>query len=173
MPLLKHGRIVDDAWIAVADDAPLPEGAAIVSLERWQAEREQLAARNAPLGVRLGSDQPPTLIADDLGRFAVVALDFPTFKDGRGYSYARMLRERYKYAGEVRAVGEVLRDQFLFMHRCGIDAFEVASDKAEEDWRAALGEIDVFYQPGTAGGPSAIKLRRDRSRSDAYSWAAG
>lgn len=173
MPLLKHGRIVDDPWTAVADDAPLPQGAAIVSLERWQAEREQLQARNAPLGVRLGSDQPPTLIADDLGRFGVIALDFPSFKDGRGYSYARMLRERYKYAGEVRAVGQVLRDQFQFMHRVGIDAFEVAGDTAEEDWRAALGEIDVFLQPGVDGAPSAIKLRRDRSRANAYSWAAG
>ncbi len=172
MPLLKGGRIVDDPWTAVDDDMGLPESGAIVSLERWQAEREQLQARNAPLGVRLGSDQPPSLIADDLERFGVVALDFPTFKDGRAFSYARMLRERYKYAGEVRAVGEVLRDQFLYMHRCGFDAFEVASDKAEADWRAALAEIDVFYQTGADGGPSITKLRRDR-RANAYSRVAG
>ncbi len=171
MPLLKGGRIVDDPWTAVDDDMALPEGGAIVSLERWQAEREQLQARNAPLGVRLGSDQPPTLIADDLERFGVVALDFPTFKDGRAFSYARMLRERYKYAGEVRAVGEVLRDQFLYMHRCGFDAFEVASEQAAKDWRAALAEIDVFYQRGVDGSPSVTKLRRDRRRD--YSRVAG
>lgn len=167
MPLLKHGRIADDPWLLVADDTDLPEGPAIVSLERWQAEREQLQARNAPLGVRLGSDQPPTLIANDLNRFGVIALDFPIFKDGRAFSYARMLRERYKYEGEVRAVGEVLRDQFLYMHRCGFDAFDVASDNAEEEWRAALSEVDVFYQPGMAGGPSAIKLRSDPDPRDA------
>ncbi len=173
MPLLKESRIVDDPWTTVADDAPLPEGGAIVSLERWQAEREQLQARNAPLGILLRSDQPPTLIADDLAHFGVVALDFPTFKDGRAFSYARMLRERYEYAGEVRAVGDVLRDQFLYMHRCGFDAFEVMGEQAAEDWRAALAEIDVFYQVGADGGPSVTKLRRDRRRANAYSWVAG
>ncbi len=148
MPLLKDGTLVDDAWVTVDDGAQLPmDGPAIVSLERWQAHRDALLGRNAQLGIRLKSDQSPALIADDLERFAVVALEFPVFKDGRAYSYARLLRERYGYKGEVRAVGEVLRDQFLFMVRCGFDAIEVRDENAAGQWREAVSEISVVYQP--------------------------
>lgn len=148
MPLLKDGRLVDDPWRTVAADEALPmEAPAILSLDRWQAEREALAGHNGPLGIRLRSDQPPTPIADDLGRFDVVALEFPKFTDGRAYSYARLLRERYGFRGELRAVGNVLRDQYLFMQRCGFDAFEVRDARAIEGWRQAMSEFSVFYQP--------------------------
>ena len=106
MPLIKGDRIVDDPWIAVDDEDELPEGApAIVSLARWRAERDTLAGRNAPLGIRLRADQPPGEIAADLDRFQVIALEFPSFGDGRAYSYARLLRGRHGYRGELRAVG--------------------------------------------------------------------
>ncbi len=160
MPLIKDDEIVTDSWIAVADDEALPEGApAIVSLARWQTEREALAGRNAPLGVRLRADQPPGEIAADLDRFQVIALEFPKFGDGRAYSYARLLRERHGYRGELRAVGNVLRDQALFMRRCGFDAFEVAEGTGVAGWREALGEISVFYQPTGDGRPAAPALR--------------
>jgi uncharacterized protein (DUF934 family) len=160
MPLIKNDRIADDPWIAVADEDVLPEGApAIVSLARWRAERETLAGRNAPLGIRLGAHQSPWEIADDLGRFQMIALEFPSFGDGRAYSYARLLRERHGYRGELRAVGQVLRDQALFMRRCGFDAFEVAEGTAIDGWREALGEISVFYQPTADGRPAAPSLR--------------
>ena len=162
MPLIKDNELVPDPWATLGDDAALPEGApAIVSFERWQNERETLLQRNAPLGIRLRSDQPPKLVLDDLDRFAVVALEFPKFGDGRAYSYARLLRERYGFRGELRAVGNVLRDQALFMLRCGFDAFEVAEDSALEGWRAALAEISVFYQPTADGRSSAHALRRN------------
>ena len=128
MPLIKDDRLIDDPWTAAPDEGPLPvEERIIVSLERWQTARAELLARNGRLGIRLKSDQPPALIADDLASFDLVALEFPGFKDGRSYSYARLLRERYGFTGELRAVGQVLRDQLLFMNRCGFDSFEVAN----------------------------------------------
>ena len=150
MPLIKNDRLVKDVWVSVDDDRepPLAQGI-IVSLERWQAERETLAGLDTPLGVRLRSDQPPSLIAEDLEHFALVALEFPAFKDGRAFSYARLLRERHGFRGELRAVGEVLRDQSAFMKRCGFDAFEVARESDVEAWRGASAEISVHYQPST------------------------
>ncbi len=163
MPLIKDNELVPDPWTSLGNEEALPEGApAIVGLDRWQAERETLIERNAPLGIRLRSDQPPKLVLDDLDRFAVIALEFPKFGDGRAYSYARLLRERYGFRGELRAVGNVLRDQALFMLRCGFDAFEVAEDSALEGWRAALAEISVFYQPATDGRAAAHGLRARR-----------
>ena len=89
----------------------------------------------------------------------MVALEFPKFRDGRAYSTARLLRERYGFAGELRAVGDVLRDQFLFMHRCGFDAFEVADEQAVAAWRKAIAEFTVFYQTATDGRAPAGALR--------------
>ncbi|MCH8213284.1 MAG: DUF934 domain-containing protein [Proteobacteria bacterium] len=163
MPLIRDGAPVDDPWVTVDDGTQLPmDGPAMVSLERWQAHRDELLGRNAPLGIRLKSDQSPALIADDLDRFAVVALEFPVFRDGRAYSHARLLRERYGYRGEVRAVGEVLRDQFLFMVRCGFDALEVRDEKAVEQWREAVSEISVVYQPAADSATPVWALRRRR-----------
>ncbi|MFQ5953599.1 MAG: DUF934 domain-containing protein [Kiloniellales bacterium] len=164
MPLIKDGRLADDPWVTLADDvAPPAGGPVIVSLERWQADRDRLAGRNEWLGIRLMSDQSPSLIADDLGRFDVVALEFPKFTDGRAYSYARLLRERYGYKGEVRAVGDVLRDQFLFMHRCGFDAFEVADEKIADAWLEAISEFDVWYQPAADDRTPVMAQRHSRA----------
>lgn len=151
MPLIKHGAIVPDPWIAVSDDATLPGRApVIVSAARWRADRGGLCERTAPLGVRLASDVAPDVIAEDIDRFAVIALEFPAFTDGRPYSHARLLRERHGYCGELRAIGHVLRDQFLFLHRCGFDAFEVADERAAAEWQDAIAEISVRYQPAAA-----------------------
>lgn len=158
MPLIKDGRLTSDPWIAVGDDGALPAtGAVIVSLARFLAEREALLRRGAPLGVRLRSGELAKEIEEDARRFGVIALEFPTFRDGRPYSTARLLRERYGFAGELRAVGDVLRDQFLFMRRCGFDAFEVADEI--EGWRKAIGEFTVFYQAATDGRAPASALR--------------
>jgi len=175
MALIKDGAVVDDPWVAVADEADLPEARpAIVTLERWRAERDALIGRNAPLGVRLASDRSPAEIADDLDRLALVALEFPVFTDGRAFTSARLLRERYGYSGEIRAVGNVLRDQILFMVRCGFDAFEMDSGEMDsgemdsgstaEEWREAAAEIDVFYQAPFARREGGAGLRRSRPR---------
>lgn len=164
MPLIKDRSVVADSWTHVGDDEALPgEGGVIVSLARWQAEREQLDGRNAPLGIRLNSDQRPEKIASDLDRFDVVALDFPTFKDGRAYSAAYLLRERYRYTGELRAVGEVLRDQLQFMLRCGFDAFEYTGGTAANEAVAAFDEIGIVYQTAADRRRSAAAERNDRS----------
>ena len=159
MPLIKHGTATDDPWTHVTDGEQVPVSTpVIVSLERWKAERDDLIGHNAPFGIRLRSDEQPEDIADDVHRFDVIALDFPTFKDGRAYSSARLLRERYGYEGEMRAVGNVLRDQLMFMARCGFDAFEVESDV--ESWESAMREIDVVYQPAADDRAPAPSLRR-------------
>jgi uncharacterized protein (DUF934 family) len=159
MVLVKESVVVDDPWIAVDDEGDLPEGPAIVSLARWREDRDRLEGRNAALGIRLASDQSPEEIAPDLDRFSVVALEFPVFTDGRAFTSARLLRERFGYGGEIRAVGEVLRDQILFMVRCGFDAFELEGPRADHDWRAALAEIDVFYQPAADRRASVLETR--------------
>ena len=166
MQLIKNGRITADAWRNVADDVPLPQmGPVIVSLARWRVEREALIAGGGPLGIRLASGEPPSEIAEDVGFFDVIALEFPKFTDGRAYSYARLLRERYGFRGELRAVGNVLADQFQFMHRCGFDAFE-AEDAAEESWRRAMTEIAVWYQPtGDERAPVSV-LRHRRTAAE-------
>lgn len=161
MPLIKQGAVVGDPWLSLADDDPLPaSGAVIVSLERWKAERGALIARGGRLGVRLASHQAASEVADDLAHLSLIALAFPTFKDGRAYSTARLLRERYGYTGELRAVGQVLRDQFLFMVRCGVDAFEVADQKEADAWNKAMGAFSVWYQSAADDRPRAARLRR-------------
>lgn len=161
MPFIKDNRIVDDPWITLEDDEPLPSWAwPIVSLERWRAERDALLRAGGPLGVRLRADQAPDQIARDLRHFAVIALEFPKFTDGRSYSHARLLRERYGFSGELRAVGQVLRDQALFMVRCGFDAFEVADGTPLDAWLATLAGISVWYQPAGDGRVPASALRR-------------
>jgi len=157
MAVIRDGRVVtDDPWTAVGEDALLPDGAAVlVPYEIWARRRDELRRRNGRAGVRLASDQPPHLLAGDLDRIELIALDFPSFRDGRAYSQARLLRERYGYAGELRATGQVLRDQFLFMHRCGFDSFEVADANAAAAWDEALAEISVTYQPAGDGRRAA------------------
>jgi len=160
MPLIKDGRPAEDPWVTLDDEAPLPLDAdPIISLERWQAERETLLARNGRLGLALRPDQPAALVAGDAARFSVITLTFPKFSDGRAFSAARLLRERYGFAGELRAVGNVLRDQLAFMVRCGFDAFEVAGDDAPAAWSEAQSEIGVWYQPTADGRPTAAQLR--------------
>lgn len=169
MLLVEHGQIVtNDPWLHLTDDAPVPADASvIVSLERWHAERDTLGARNRPVGVRLEAGEMVDEIAADLDRLALVALAFPTFRDGRAYSKARILRDRYGFRGQLRAVGNVLRDQFMFMARCGFDAVEVADQEQAEAWQAELARFSVVYQPATDDRTSAAEIRRHRLRSAA------
>lgn len=164
--LLKNGSVIADTWTAVADDAPLPADVpVIVSLQRWQTDREALIASGAPLGIRLEPGEHPQVLSDDIDLFDLIALSFPSFTDGRGYSYARILRERMDFVGELRAVGDVLRDQFLFMHRCGFDAFEVKKDADAEAFADALSVVASAYQP-------ALDERRLRTHGTADALAA-
>lgn len=144
--IIKDRKIVTDAWCPVDDGEALPDGPVIVTLARWQAEREALLARGSSIGVRLKNDADPRAIVQDLDHFQVIALEFPSFRDGRAYSQARLLRERYGYRGELRAVGDVLRDQLFFMYRSGFDAFELRPDRDPQDALEAFAEFTVTYQ---------------------------
>ena len=144
MALIKDRQLADDRFANVTDDDEIPaQGPVIVSLERWQAHRDALIDRGQTLGVRLRSDQHPEVIAEDLDHLDVIALEFPTFRDGRAYSYARLLRGRYGYQGEVRAVGDVLLEQLHFMERVGFNAFEFTSDDPERDFEIRPRRISV------------------------------
>lgn len=160
MPLVKHGAFIEDEWTAVADDAELPSGGAVtVSLKRWQAERDTLIGRNGKLGLRLPADADPSAVRADLDRFTLIVLDFPKFNDGRAFSQARILRQRFGFDGEIRATGHVIRDLLLFMARCGFDAFELAPERTLDDWRAAMREFSVWYQPAADARVPATELR--------------
>lgn len=145
--VIKGRRIVEDGWRHLADDEELAAGPVIVSLARWQRERETLVSRAEPVGVRVPNTADVTGLAEDLPKLAVVALEFPKFADGRAYSQARLLRERLNYRGEIRAVGDVLRDQLFFMARSGFDAFELRADRSLEDALTAFAEFSESYQP--------------------------
>jgi uncharacterized protein (DUF934 family) len=157
MPLVKDGALVTDTWTRIADDEALPgDGAVAVSLRRWQAERETLLGRNAPVGVYLSNIEPVEALVPELARIAVVILDFPKYTDGRAYSQARLLRERHGYRGELRATGNVLRDQLLLMRRCGFDAYEVDA-RGAAGFAASMGAVTHAYQPATNDAGMLLK----------------
>ena len=160
--LVKDNALVEDPFEYVPEGGEIPpDGPVIVHLEQWRTHRNELSGRGSAVGVRLKSDESPELVANDLGRFAVVALEFPAFRDGRAYSYARILRERYGFEGEVRAVGDVLREQLHFMLRTGFNAFEIAGDDPLGQIRAAMEDFSVPYQPTGDGRTSAVQRRHE------------
>jgi uncharacterized protein (DUF934 family) len=160
MPLVKNGKITDDAFVLVADDAEIPEdGAVIISAARFLDNPEVLSSRIGRTGVIWPNNRDLDDLVPYLDRLAVVALVFPTFRDGRAYSQARLLRERYGYRGEVRATGQVLRDQFLFMLRAGFDAFEVNKPADADAFAGTVQRYSVFYQPTGDGRLTALHRR--------------
>lgn len=152
--IIKSDRIVDDAWQILhlaegetAESVTLPEAPALLPLAVWLARKDEILARaTAEFGVWLDSSEGPEAIAGDLERVALIAVNFPKFTDGRGYSTARLLRERYGYRGEIRAIGDVLQDQLFYMKRCGIDAYAVRADKDIEAALAGLRDFSETYQ---------------------------
>ena len=172
MPLVKAGQIVNDPYLRVLDDAPIPDDAAvIVPAARFLADAEELTKRSAPLGVLWPNDRKISELAPYLDKIALVALVFPTFKDGRAYSQARILRERYQFRGELRATGQVLRDQFLFLLRAGFDSFEVVKDADAQAFKDAIHRYSVFYQPAADGQLSAFRRRAGVRKADGKVWS--
>lgn len=162
MRIIKDRQIIEDSWTHVGADAlegSLPDGDIIIPLTVWKARRLELAARNTKLGIRLESDDQALEIAADLEKLSLVALNFPTFRDGRAFSTAQLLRQRYGFKGEIRAVGQVGRDQMFYMQRCGFNAFEVRADRDITDALQALGEFTETYQMA-ADQPLPLYRRR-------------
>ncbi len=149
MKLIKNRQIVADSWQTIADESnikQLPGGKLIVSLAFWNDHKQALIARDDDLGIRLNPEDDVTDIAADLASFALVALQFPAFRDGRAYSQARNLRQHHGYQGEIRASGNVLRDQLAFMERVGFNSFEIDSHQDINDAINGFDEIDIKYQ---------------------------
>jgi uncharacterized protein (DUF934 family) len=164
MPLVKSGRIVEDRFVRVLDDAPVPDGVAVVlPAARLLADARDLARREVATGVIWPNDRRIAELAPHLDWLALVALVFPTFKDGRAYSQARILRERYEFRGELRATGQVLRDQLLFLQRAGFDAFEVTKETDAAKFAETVQRYSVFYQPTGDGRLSARTARAPRA----------
>ncbi|MDP2358337.1 MAG: DUF934 domain-containing protein [Beijerinckiaceae bacterium] len=160
MALWKNGAFAQDTWrhIAEGEDIP-PAGNTIVPLEWWIQERDAFDGSNAPIGVRIEAGTPIEDFAQDIHRFSLIALSFPKFNDGRSFSTARLLRERYRFRGELRAAGEVLLDQIQMMERCGFDAMEIRDPTTERLLRERGAPRSTrFYQPG-AGPEAAVDTR--------------
>jgi len=160
MPLVRNGKIADDAFVTLTDEADVPgDGAIIVSAARLLEDAERLLTRGGRTGVIWPNNREVDDLVPYLDRLAVVALVFPTFRDGRAYTQARLLRERYGYRGELRATGQVLRDQFLFMLRAGFDAFDVKKLADAEAFAGTVTRYSVFYQPTGDGRLTALHQR--------------
>lgn len=165
--IIKNASVIDDAWTVfrlgegeTVETVALPAAPALLPLAVWQARRDEILASDPPIGVWLDVAEGPESIADDLSRFTVIGVNFPKFTDGRGYSTARLLRERYGYRGEVRAIGDVLQDQLFYLKRCGFDAFAVREDKDIEKALAGLATFSETYQ---AASDQPLPLFRRRA----------
>ena len=160
MLLNKDGAVSEELYASVSDDAALPDGPVIVSLKRLQAERGSLFARNQKLGVILTPEESPELLGADLERLSLVVLQFPKFRDGRHFSFARILRTRLGFKGQIRASGDYLYDQIAFLARVGVDVFALPASVTPELFQRALGEMTNVYQPAADGKKTILELRR-------------
>ena len=151
--IIKGNEVVQDTWELLPKDVSLDQltnaGDIIVPLSLWLEHAHALKARDGRLGVWLDADEEAESIADDLEYFDVIALNFPVFSDGRNYSNARLLRDRYQFQGELRSIGDVLRDQLFFMHRCGFDAYALREDHDPHAALASLNDFSEVYQAST------------------------
>lgn len=158
------------SFALIKDDEPLPaQGAVIVSLARFRKERDLLLSRAEPLGLRLEASESPEAVGPDVYRFALIVLNVPYFRDGRAFSWARLLRTRLGYQGEIRVTGHVLRDQLAFYMRVGVDSFELPRPVTDADIEAARAEISHVYQHSVDGRATIWDLRARRRRPPAAS----
>jgi len=165
MQIIHDRRISESQWRHVPDgeladaQSTKPSGAIIVTLSAWRRRKAEFLRRGEPVGVRLGADDDLDEIVDDLDAIALVALEFGSFTEGRAYTFARKLRQRHGFSGEIRAVGDVSRDRLAFMERCGFNAYELRSDDELQDALSAFAEISDVYQPCADARP-VIASRR-------------
>ena len=164
--LIKDGHIVEDTWTLLAksegeaSEVVVPAGQVIVPLSVWVANKAQLQARN-DIGVWLDSDETADAIGDGANNFPVIGVNFPGFMDGRSFSTARLLRERYGYKGELRAVGNFIRDQLCYLRRCGVNAFAFANP--DIDLEVALKSLEDFNEYYQASVDQPLPLFRRRA----------
>ena len=163
--IIKDKQIVDDSWqllpaVVEPADVEVPETNVIVPLNVWQAQKDTLAQRQGSLGVWLDCDETAEELGSDAKDLALVAINFPGFMDGRGFSTARVLRDRFQYDGELRAVGAIIRDQLCYLQRCGFNSFAMAEDINLEQALNSLNDFTEFYQ---AASDQTLPLFRRRA----------
>lgn len=145
--MLSHGAVADNNWTVLQQPvASIPAGDILVPLNYWLEHRVELKQQSGQVGVWLDSDEEVESLADDLPQLPVVALNFPKFVDGRGFSSARLLRDRYDYQGEVRAIGNIIQDQLFMLQRCGFSQFSLANDIDLEAAAKSLNDFSDGYQ---------------------------
>jgi phosphoadenosine phosphosulfate reductase len=152
MPLWRREGFVENEWAFLGDESPAPaEGAIVVSLKRWLGERDMLSTRSGPVGVAVDAGADAQAHLPDLADRPLVALAFGKFADGRSFSYARILRDRLRFQGELRAIGDVLIDEIPLMLRCGFDSFDVTNAPTLHALQAGrLPGSPLHYQPSSA-----------------------
>ncbi|MDD2863896.1 MAG: DUF934 domain-containing protein [Methylococcales bacterium] len=143
MQIIKNNQLIENHWTYLEDDAPVAAGNICVSLARWQAEKGELSKHAGNLGVRLSSTDDIASLGSDLGLFALIELNFENFADGRSFTQAYLLRNRYGFQGEIRAVGSYLADQAFQLSRVGVNGFN--PEKLQQT-HATLNDFTVFYQ---------------------------
>lgn len=144
--IIKDRSIVDDTFTLISEAGPLPEGDVLVELAVWEEIQPQLEGRSGKVGIRVTGDAELDQLPEDLNQLQLIDILFPVFRDGRGYSLARLLRERKGYQGELRASGDVLRDQLFYLQRCGFNSFATREDRCVEDALNGLSDFSVTYQ---------------------------
>jgi uncharacterized protein (DUF934 family) len=160
MPLVKAGQVVEDRYVRALGDGPIPDGVPVILPgPRFLADAHELVTRDAPIGVLWPNDRKVAELEPWLDQLSLIALVFPKFRDGRAYSQARLLRERYGYRCELRATGDVLRDQFQFLVRAGFDAFEVKKPADARVFAESVARYSVFYQSSADGRSPALRRR--------------
>lgn len=157
--IIKDGAIVADTYQLITEAGALPAQDIVVSLDVWQQQREAILAHPYKKGVMLKPDQHPEVIANDVQQLDMIALDFPAFADGRGYSYAALLRQRFGFTGELRATGDVFKDNLFYLKRCGFNSFAVRADK---DIHVALQGLNDFSESYQASVDESRPLYRRR-----------
>ncbi|OGB26871.1 MAG: oxidoreductase [Burkholderiales bacterium RIFCSPLOWO2_02_FULL_57_36] len=150
--IIKDKAVIADDWTLLQlAEGDTPEtvavlaGKVIVPLKVWQAQQAALQGRG-DIGVWIASDERPEALKGEVQNFPVIAVDFPKFSDGRGYSIAYNLRARLGYTGELRAIGDVLRDQLFYMQRVGFNAFATRPDRNIHDALKGLTDFSEAYQ---------------------------
>ncbi len=162
MRIIKNNQVQDDEWsliVTVDSGDTIPDGDIIIPFKYWKENQTTLDNRVGKTAICINGEDRIEDIVSFITQFDLIALEFPAFKDGRCYSHARLLRDRYKFEGDLRAVGDVLRDQVFYLNRCGISSFYIRDDKDIEDALNALKDFTVTYQTAADGALPVYKLR--------------
>ncbi len=149
MKIIKDKQLSDNTWVFINNDENLKDGNISVTLQRWLNNQEHIQKLSGCKGIRLQPTDDVSLIQDYLDNLDLIEIDFPAFTDGRGFSQTRLLRERYNYQGEIRAIGKFMADQAFYMSRVGINAFQLEFDRELEIALSTLNDFSVTYQPST------------------------